>query len=331
MSLITPDRRPGYQPALAWSTTLGGLWVYVLILLGAFTTSIGAGMVFPDWPLSNGSLNPEGWLRDLAMFAEHSHRLSAALMALITMGLAGAIWLREPRAWVRRTAWSAVALVWIQALVGGLRVLFDHLHVEMVNTSMGRLFAMVHATLAQIFVCLLLLLALALSRPWIEPLVRPAPLSQGLRRLAAWCFGLLVLQLAIAAIMRHSYAGLAIATFPFSGPDGALLPPWWNFRIGIHFAHRVMALVLTVVLLTLAWKVWRSPAVKPGERTAAGAVAVLLGLQVYLGATVIWSYRHPHLTTAHVVVGALLLATTFGLAAALHRPNLAPDVKLAGP
>ena len=25
-----------------------------LVMLGAFTTSIGAGMVFQDWPLSNG-------------------------------------------------------------------------------------------------------------------------------------------------------------------------------------------------------------------------------------------------------------------------------------
>lgn len=322
MSLFTPDRRPGYQPALAWFTTLSGLWVYVLILLGAFTTSIGAGMVFPDWPLSNGSINPEGWLRDLAMFAEHSHRLSAALMALLTMAIAYAVWRREPRAWVRRVAWAAVALVWVQALVGGLRVLLDHLHIEMINTGVGRLFAMLHATLAQLFVCLLLLVALALSRPWIQPLARPAALGDGLRRLAWWAFGLLVLQLAIAAIMRHSFAGLAIATFPFSGPDYALLPPWWNFRVGIHFAHRVMAAVLTVVLLTLAWRVWRSPGTQAGERTTAGAVALLLGFQIYLGATVIWSYRHPHLTTAHVVVGALLLATTFGLAIALQRPTV---------
>jgi heme a synthase len=34
--------------------------VFVLVLLGAFTTTIGAGMVFTDWPLSNGSINPEG-------------------------------------------------------------------------------------------------------------------------------------------------------------------------------------------------------------------------------------------------------------------------------
>jgi cytochrome c oxidase assembly protein subunit 15 len=151
---------PAYRPLLAWLTALGTAWVFVLVKLGAFTTSIGAGMVFPDWPLSNGSLNPEGWLTDVAMFAEHSHRLSAGLMSLITIGIAVAIWKMDRRLWLRRMALFAVGLVFAQALVGGLRVLLDHLHVEMVNTSVGRLFAMVHACLAQIYVCALLALSL---------------------------------------------------------------------------------------------------------------------------------------------------------------------------
>ena len=36
-----------------------------------------AGIAFPDWPLSNGSINPEGWLRVWPMFLEHSHGSSA--------------------------------------------------------------------------------------------------------------------------------------------------------------------------------------------------------------------------------------------------------------
>ena len=55
-----------YKPALAWFAAFGTFWVFVLVILGAFTTSIGAGMVFADWPLSNGSLNPPGWMDDLA-------------------------------------------------------------------------------------------------------------------------------------------------------------------------------------------------------------------------------------------------------------------------
>ena len=77
-----------HKPALAAFATAGSVWVFLLVTLGAFTTSINAGMAFPDWPLSNGSINPEGWLRDISMFAEHSHRLTGAVMGLITIGLA---------------------------------------------------------------------------------------------------------------------------------------------------------------------------------------------------------------------------------------------------
>ena len=73
MPLIDTSRRTAaYQPALAWFAAIGGAWVFALVMLGAYTTSIGAGMAFPDWPLSNGSLNPKGWLTDNAMFSEHA-------------------------------------------------------------------------------------------------------------------------------------------------------------------------------------------------------------------------------------------------------------------
>ena len=86
-----PQRTATHKPALAMFAAFAGVWVFVLVALGAFTTSIGAGMAFPDWPLSNGSVNPDGWLTDVALFAEHSHRLSGATMGLIAIALA--IWL----------------------------------------------------------------------------------------------------------------------------------------------------------------------------------------------------------------------------------------------
>ncbi len=305
MPLLSPvSRSSSYQPGLAWFAALGGLWVFVLVMLGAFTTSIGAGMIFLDWPFSNGSLNPEGWLSDIMMFAEHSHRLSAAMMSFITIGIAFAVWRREARAWVRYVATFAVALVLVQALVGGLRVLLDHIHLD--SVSVGRLFAMLHACLAQIYVCTLLTIAMALSRSWIEA-TRHDGRFAAVSRLGRWCCGLLLLQLAIAAVMRHSFAGMAIPTFPLSSAEGDLLPPLWNFRVGIHFAHRVMALVLTVALGWLAIRL-----LKVGLGGLGFAITVLLLAQIALGASVIWLARNPYVTTGHVLVGALLLATTFG-------------------
>ena len=88
-------RTPAHKPALAAFAAIGSVWVFLLVTLGAFTTSIGAGMVFPDWPLSNGSINPEGWLTDVAKFAEHSHRLTGMIMGFITIALAIWLWRRD--------------------------------------------------------------------------------------------------------------------------------------------------------------------------------------------------------------------------------------------
>lgn len=310
------QRTTHYKPGLALFAALGAAWVFVLVTLGAFTTSIGAGMAFPDWPLSNGSLNPKGWLDNLAMFAEHSHRLSAGVMSTVTIVLAVWIWRTDARAWLRRLAVFAVVLVLAQALVGGLRVLFDHLQIEMVDTSLGRLFAMLHACLAQLFACVLIAIAVASSRRWITG---GTSVGDGVRKAGVICCVLLFVQLGIAAVMRHSFAGLAIPTFPASTPDGGLLPETWNFRIAIHFAHRVMAVAITVAVLWFVWKIRTDRQASLGLRMGSSALVSLIALQILLGAQIIWTQRSAAMTTGHVLVGALTLATTFWLTWVAHR------------
>jgi cytochrome c oxidase assembly protein subunit 15 len=314
----TPDlpRTAGYKPGLAAFSAVAAAWVFVLVALGAYTTSIGAGMAFPDWPLSNGSLNPHGWLTDNAMFSEHAHRLSALMMGLLTGIVAVWIWAAESRAWLRRLSYFAFGLVVAQGVVGGLRVLLDHIQIEALATSLGRLVAMLHACLAQAFACTLIAIAVSSSRGWIE---RPNPVGPGVRRAGVFCCAVIFVQLGIAAVMRHSFAGLAIPTFPWSTPDGRILPAFWSFRIGIHFAHRVMAGVIAVAAVVYAAAIWRDRAAPLGMRTGASVLVSLVAFQILLGAAVIRTLRDPVITTGHVLVGALTLATAFWLTWLAHR------------
>ena len=316
----TTHRTAAYKPTLAMFAAFGSAWVFLLVTLGAFTTSIGAGMAFSDWPLSNGSLNPQGWMTNLAMFAEHSHRLSAGVMSTVTIILAVWLWRTEERAWLRKLAYFAVGLVLAQAIVGGLRVLLDARQVALVDTSVGRLFAMLHACLAQLFACTLIAIAAACSKGWIErPGASPAAHTRWLGR---FCVALLFLQLAIAAVMRHSFAGLAIPTFPASNFEGGLLPAAWNFRVGIHFTHRVMAAVLCLALPWYAFTRRADRGASTGLRLGAIALLILLALQITLGAQIIWTYRAAAMTTGHVLVGALTLVTTFWLTWLAHRDTI---------
>ncbi len=321
MALSSHSRRTSaHKPALAVFATLGGMWVFVLVTLGAFTTSIGAGMAFRDWPLSNGSINPEGWLRDVSMFAEHSHRLSGMMMGLITIALAVWLWVREERGWLRELGLWALGIVLLQGVIGGQRVTLDALQIPGFQMSLGQMLRIPHGILAQAYVCVLIAIATASTRGWVE---RAMPLQPRVRRIGLVCTALIFVQLVIAVTMRHNAAGLAIPTFPYSTPGAQWLPAQWSFPVAIHFAHRAMAVVLAGALTAFAFLIRRDPAATLALRAGASALVSLVVLQILLGAQIIWTMRHPETTTSHVVVGALTLATTFWLTWVAHRDALA--------
>jgi heme a synthase len=126
---VEMSSQPTTKPPLALSRYAKAVVAaaFLVIVAGAHTTTAGAGMAFPDWPLSNGSLNPEGWLTDLMMFLEHSHRLIAGTVAALIGVLA--FWTTIQRGSVPAgsvaLAWWAFGGVLAQALLGGLRVVLD--------------------------------------------------------------------------------------------------------------------------------------------------------------------------------------------------------------
>ncbi|MEI8340753.1 MAG: COX15/CtaA family protein, partial [Verrucomicrobiota bacterium] len=68
------------------------LAAFTLILIGSLVTTTGAGMAFADWPLSSGSLNPDGWWSHLFQRLEHGHRLFAELTGLLVGILCAWVW-----------------------------------------------------------------------------------------------------------------------------------------------------------------------------------------------------------------------------------------------
>lgn len=305
------SRTATYRPGLAWFALLGTLWVFVLVALGALTTTIGAGMAFPDWPLSNGSVNPHGWLTEIDKFAEHSHRLSGAVMGFVTIVLAGWLHRTEERAWLRKLGWWALAIVIVQGLIGGKRVLLDSLAVPGFEMTLGQMLRLPHGMLAQVYVCVLFAIVAGLSRPWVNSTLGQA--SPRVRRLGWICVVLLFVQLGVAVTMRHNQAGMAIGVFPHSMPDGSWLPASWDYRVGLHFAHRVMAALIGIAVAVYGHFLWRDKGLHSLVRAGSFLLIALVVIQVLLGANIIWTGRSVTMTTSHVVVGALTLAVTFAV------------------
>lgn len=320
-----------YAVALACAT-LG------LIFAGGLVTSKGAGLSVPDWPLSYGTLMPEGWFRAENVRAEHSHRMIAGTIGIATLILTLWIWRSERRAWVRKTAYAALLAVVCQALLGGMTVLL-HLPAQ-VSVS--------HALLGQTFFCLTVAIAVFTSPAWR----RAAPgLESGagihMATLAGLFAAAVFIQLFLGAAMRHTESGLAIYDFPLA--YGRLIPATDEVslhnlnvdreyfavngerlgleavtagQIWIHYAHRVWAIVVVGFGLWAGQRVFRRYSASGALLFPALFIWILLAFQIMLGALTVLSYKNPHITTAHVATGALILG--LGVLLTLQAARLVP-------
>ena len=101
---------------------------FALLLFGSNVTALDAALVFPDWPLMNGSLLPIGPQTDAevrALYEAHAlHRYVAVVVGLIVLATAVAA-LRTQRAHptVVRMAVAIAILYPVQGLIGGLQVI----------------------------------------------------------------------------------------------------------------------------------------------------------------------------------------------------------------
>src|SRR6476620_7383760 len=180
-----------YAKLVAVSTAL-------LIAPGGMGTSTGSGLSVPDWPNTYGwfmwTFPVQHWVGGI--FYEHTHRLIASTVGLLIMILAFWLWRAEPRRWVRRLGFLALAAVITQGVLGGLTVLY----------YLPDPISIAHASLAQIVFCLTITIALATSRGWTRAYAEAGavPDDAVLRRVALATTVAVYCQILMGATMRHT-------------------------------------------------------------------------------------------------------------------------------
>ncbi|HTY41581.1 MAG TPA: COX15/CtaA family protein [Thermoanaerobaculia bacterium] len=293
---------------------------FLLVIAGGLVTSTESGLSVPDWPTTYGynmfTFPLSKWVGGIRF--EHSHRLIASVVGMLTIVLAFWIQIRESRRWVRALGWSALGAVVAQGVLGGLTVLL----------LLPPAISVAHACLAQTYFCLIVTLAVVTSPRWKDRAPRSfaaAFAANPVARIAAVTAGLVYLQLLVGAIMRHIKAGLAIPDFPLA--LGRLVPPLDRFPVAIHYAHRVNALAIAVAVAFLVVRARRSH--RAGLARGAVWLAVLVAVQIGLGAATVLSRKDVLVATAHVACGALTLGATlaFGISALaleMRRGNVIP-------
>jgi cytochrome c oxidase assembly protein subunit 15 len=279
----------------------------LLIVAGGLVTSTGSGLSVPDWPTSYGWNMFTFPMKHMVggIFYEHGHRLIASGVGFLTIVLAAWVWKVESRRWMRTLGFAALAAVCVQGILGGITVLW--FLPTPVSTA--------HAGLAQIFFCLTVAISLFTSRGWADS---ASPVDDRvLRRIATATTAFIYVQIIVGATMRHSEAGLAIPDFPLV--FGGLVPPHWTPQIAVHYLHRLGAMFVMLAIAATAGHVWYHHADRPELRRPATLLVCLVMTQVTLGAFVVLSRLDVAINTAHVVVGALTLATSLVLTLRSYR------------
>jgi len=271
----------------------------LLVAAGGMVTSTNSGLSVPDWPTTYGQSMftfPASQMVG-GIFYEHGHRLIASTVGFLTMGLVVWLWRVDPRRWMRRLGLVALAAVILQGVLGGLTVLYF----LPAPISVG------HAGLAQLFFGLTVSLALFTSSSWRRPASAPVDDAR-LRRRMVILTSIVYGQILLGATMRHIGAGLAIPDFPLS--FGRVIPPAWSAQIAVHFAHRVGALVVTLLGLMNAGYIWARHGTRPELARPAWVLVLAVAVQVALGALVVLSAKQPIVNTLHVATGATVLVTS---------------------
>jgi heme a synthase len=267
-------------------------WAAILLTAGALVTSEDAALAVPDWPLSYGTLNPP-MVGGIAF--EHSHRLIAAGLGMLTISLAFLLWRYDERAWMKYLGLAALGGVIFQGVLGGLTVL-KLLHYWL---------PVMHACAAELIFAILVVIAICTSRWYMQSL--PQHVDRGspsIHSIVALNAFVIFLQVLVGAGFRHKY--ISLKPHVFGAP-----------------------IVLAMVIWTARVLQQRFPAV-PAMVRVRKLLHAVVGLQIVLGLVALWarisSANDPQplppvviSTVIHTVVGAFLFATAIAATIVCYR------------
>ncbi len=285
-----------YRSALHGFAIFTACATFLLIVAGALVTSNDAGLSVPDWPTSFGSLYKIPRMVGGVRF-EHTHRMIAEFIGLLTIMIAIWTWRSDGRRWMKGLGIAALGTVIAQGILGGITVL--HFLPPAISSA--------HAALGQTFFCIAVAIALFTGRNWVEqaPQLEEDQHRPTLFTLSLLSIFVLYVQLFLGAMFRHH--GMNWGPHLVNAPLVAIVLTWTAIR-ALTQHSRIQAVRRPAMLM-----IWLLIA------------QLCLGFLAFI-TRVAWGHdavqpEFPMVisTVAHVAGGALLLATTVILAIQVWR------------
>jgi protein SCO1/2 len=260
---------------------------FVLLIVGSLVHGTGSSLACPDWPLCYGTFFPK--LENGVEF-EHTHRLVATAVGLMTLALLALLArTRDPQ--LLGLGGAAAILVVVQGILGGITVLYQ----------LPRAISIAHLATSMCFFSMVLVIALRTGPSSSVAL----PGAAKLRREVAFAWTLVLVQIILGGLVRHTASGLACLDVPLC--HGVLVPGAARERV--QMLHRFGALVAGSVAVLVALRVRRWPQAAPALRRLALMPIALVAAQIALGVGSVLSLLNLTIITAHLAVGAALLGS----------------------
>jgi heme A synthase len=261
------------------------LATFVLLIVGSLVHGTGSSLACPDWPLCYGSFFPK---MENGVEYEHTHRLVATGVGIMTVGLAVLLFLRRDRG-LRLYGVGAALLVVFQGILGGITVLY----------KLPRAISIAHLATSMCFFSLTIMIAIR-TAPSLPVVPREAA---RLRRSLGIAWGVVLAQIVLGGLVRHTASGLACLDVPLC--HGSLWPAIAPEQV--QMIHRFGAVIAGVVAIAVALRV-RSRATG-ALRVLALVPVFLVFVQIGLGVASVLSLLNLTTITTHLAVGALLLGS----------------------
>ncbi len=258
---------------------------FLLLIVGGTVNPTGSSLACPEPTLlCHGQFLPE---MTGGVFYEHGHRLVAMSVGLLQIVLT---FLLIRRRGMHGLGWLTLGLVIAQGALGAITV----------GYKLPWFVSTAHLLLGMSYFALLLYVAWR-TRP-ARAETDPATLGPARRWIVA-ATGLVVVQLLLGALVRHSEAALACLGMP-DCTGGEWFPAALTQRL--HMLHRGWGVVVAVITTIAAIQVFRQARGWTALRRLMVLAPVVVLAQVVLGIYVVLTFRSTPVAVAHFAGAATL-------------------------
>ncbi|MGC4105989.1 MAG: heme A synthase [Thermomicrobiales bacterium] len=286
------DKRAVLTKRLAIATAIG---MFIVLLMGAGVTATGSGEgCGNDWPLCHGRLIPQDYLESII---EYSHRFVTSIEGLLVLATSIVAWpLRKKFPDLKILVPAMAFTLVLQSLMGAAAVMWPQS-----ATVMATHFGISLICLASAVLIARILIDGGRHR---DRTIAQNPVPTALRVMIVVSFVASIIVAYSGAYVRHTNSEIACGLdWPLC--NGQVIPGMGN-NAGIHFAHRVLAVTITFVIIAMFWMAWKVRDARPDLFAHSRMALIVVILQSFAGGMVVLTKVQLLSTLTHAALMAIL-------------------------